>query len=666
MKLNNKGMTSIEILICFIIVAAITVSLFDVVSTYKTKQQIESYKNIVTEYKNSVTKMINDDTIKYKLSSISTPTQDSDSEKITYRVTLYFEKNLLNGSSCTGNYGMNGCSKVLEVIKYRESSDTLNSKVDAIIYPEVVNGSMRNATYALPDVGGGFDEESDKIIKDIRFSDVSFQNLVDNAMLDIAIFHHELSTYYHIRVIAPLNYYATEIEEPTPPVVDDSLAANKIVDPTNIGSNGGIDNSDSEEIFITGTDPNNYVWYSGNLWRVIGKNKDDNSLRLIADRSVYLSYSNGNNYFGSSYVKEWLNDTSVDGFLGNLRNYTNFIKTDSKWSPVAAGYGKVTATVGLLTYKEVQKVKSWLLSGNTDKWWWVLSAADTTTESMDGILLAGDASDRYGEDETLAHGVRPVVNLKPNISVASGKGTKTDPYRLVGDNDVPASGTLLNTRYSGEYVRFGTGTNNLYRIVSKELGGAKIVSDKVLYQNGTTNILSKLFVNNSSTSIAFDPLNSKYEVAYWLNHDFLNPANGYLTSSQVSMIDNGTWYFGDVDFGQMLSVDLEKVHYRLAKYTTATGTTLISKKIETKVGLLRYGELLSGHYVTDSSEYHWLLTTYKKTFIHINANDYQRPYYDTPSVPSSMIGMRPAMHLKKTVKITGGNGTKENPFTISN
>ena len=34
-KLNNKGMTSIEILICFIIVAAITVSLFDVVSTYK-------------------------------------------------------------------------------------------------------------------------------------------------------------------------------------------------------------------------------------------------------------------------------------------------------------------------------------------------------------------------------------------------------------------------------------------------------------------------------------------------------------------------------------------------------------------------------------------------------------------------------------------------------
>ena len=28
----------------------------------------------------------------------------------------------------------------------------------------------------------------------------------------------------------------------------------------------------------------------------------------------------------------WLNDTTVDGFLGNLRDYENFIKLDSKWN----------------------------------------------------------------------------------------------------------------------------------------------------------------------------------------------------------------------------------------------------------------------------------------------------------------------------------------------
>lgn len=670
-KLNNKGMTSIEILICFIIVAAITVSLFDVVSTYKTKQQVESNKSIVLKYKNSLTKIINDDVIKYKLSSISNLSQDSDEEKTTYSVTLYFEKNMLTGGGCRGNYQAIGCNKILQITKYSKSSDTLNSKVDNIVYPEIVNGSVRNSTYTLPDVGGGFVEDSDDIVKDIRFSDIRIENVIDNAVLDITIFHHELSNYYHIQVIAPTNYYdGDETEETDPPdTPDDNLAGDKVFNPDNLGGEGGIDNSDSEQTFITGVNPNNFVWYSGNLWRVVGKNKADNSIKIIADRSVYLSYSKNSQYtyFGDSHAKAWLNDTSVDGFLGNLRNYSSFIKMDSKWAPVQNNYGKVTAAVGLLTYDEVQKVKGWVIKKyDESSRWWVLTAA-TNGDSGSTLLYAG-SQEGYGSDTTDAYGIRPVINLKSNIVIASGKGTETDPYRLVGDNDTPASGTLLNTRYSGEYVRFGTGTNNLYRIVSKELGGAKIVSDKVLYENGTTNIISKLFVKTTYSSIDYNPQNSNYEVAYWLNNDFLNPANGYLTSSQVSMIDNGTWYFGTVDLGQSLSVNAEKVNYRLAKYTTPTGTTLVSNQISAKVGLLRYGELLSGHYVLDPVEYHWLLTrlAHLPNYIHINANGYQRPYYDTPTGPGANIGMRPAMHLKKTVKITGGNGTKANPFTISN
>ena len=30
-------------------------------------------------------------------------------------------------------------------------------------------------------------------------------------------------------------------------------------------------------------------------------------------------------------MEDWLNDTSVDGFLGNLRDYENFIVTDAVW-----------------------------------------------------------------------------------------------------------------------------------------------------------------------------------------------------------------------------------------------------------------------------------------------------------------------------------------------
>lgn len=207
-RINNKGMTSIEVLISFIIVAAITISLFDTVTSYKTKQQIESYKNVITEFKNSTTKLINNDIIKYKLAAVSKAGYSSDSEKATYKITLYFEKNVINKSSCTGNYGAYGCYKTLQAVKYSRSTETLNSKVDHIIYPEVANSSLRNVTYPLPDIGAGYDADSDEVIKDIRFSSISFGNIIDNAVLDIAIFHHELSTFYHVRIVAPTNYYS--------------------------------------------------------------------------------------------------------------------------------------------------------------------------------------------------------------------------------------------------------------------------------------------------------------------------------------------------------------------------------------------------------------------------------------------------------------------------
>ena len=60
-----------------------------------------------------------------------------------------------------------------------------------------------------------------------------------------------------------------------------------------------------------------------------------------------------------------------------------------------------------------------------------------------------------------ADGVRPSINLKSNVKIVDGDGTADNPYRLNGDNDINLSGTLLSSRYSGEYIRFGNDENNL-------------------------------------------------------------------------------------------------------------------------------------------------------------------------------------------------------------
>ena len=64
MKLNNKGMTAVEILVCMVLIVVITVSMYSSVSSYKNKQQIESFKEKIMTYKNLITKEINDDLIK--------------------------------------------------------------------------------------------------------------------------------------------------------------------------------------------------------------------------------------------------------------------------------------------------------------------------------------------------------------------------------------------------------------------------------------------------------------------------------------------------------------------------------------------------------------------------------------------------------------------------
>ena len=101
-----------------------------------------------------------------------------------------------------------------------------------------------------------------------------------------------------------------------------------------VGVNGAINTTDPEQTFITGENPNNYIWYSGKLWRAVSIDPSDNSVKLVTQWNISaLPYNaEGNTAFEGSYMDAWLNDTSVDGFLGNLREPEKFIKMDSTWN----------------------------------------------------------------------------------------------------------------------------------------------------------------------------------------------------------------------------------------------------------------------------------------------------------------------------------------------
>ena len=118
--------------------------------------------------------------------------------------------------------------------------------------------------------------------------------------------------------------------------------------------------------------------------------------------------------------------------------------------------------------------------------------------------------------------------------------------------------------------------------------------------------------------------------------------------------DNTTWYLGTVGSGSSYS-------YKNAKYTDASGTAITSNVAEAKVGLLRFGELMSGQFDRyGNNTFYWTLTPDSLSGVG-NVSIYGITYYLSPS---SAFGVRPSMNLKSNVQITSGTGTKNNPFTV--
>ena len=262
----------------------------------------------------------------------------------------------------------------------------------------------------------------------------------------------------------------------------------------------------------------------------------------------------------------------------------------------------VTDAVGLLnlyeyqtSYRGTDYSNGYL---NNELYWWTL-----TPYSLSYSRYMSYQGSAFYDSPSKENGVRPSINLKANVKIVDGDGTIDNPYRLNGDNDANLRGIKLSSRYSGEYVKFGKDENNLYRIVSHETDGlTKITSAVPLKKSG--NFITSAFGSNVTYS-------STNTIGAFLNGEYLT---SYLGDNNSNMIeDSTTWYLGTVGSG---------ASYRLAKYTDTNGTTTTSNVEQSKVGLIRYGELMSGQFDRyGNNTYYWTLTPYSSLLIRCVYND---------------------------------------------
>ena len=431
--------------------------------------------------------------------------------------------------------------------------------------------------------------------------------------------------------------------------------------------------NEDNTIYLSGSkaDVNyNYIWYSGKLWRITAINPDGTMKMITDDVITTISYGEDVNFYDiskkddttytGSYIYQWLNED----FLDTLYNYQNIIVEDSTWNITTSSsestklpettlinnftIGKNTP-VGLLnsyeyylSYKNTSYGSGYL---NIDYYWWLItpySSSDVWNVNSSG----------NGDYPSYTNGVRPSINLKSNIQLSGGLGTKDDPYTILGDKELPTiNTTLLNTRTIGEYVVFDedgdTSTKEIYRIVGFEGGKTKLNKNDYI-KTGTT-VLKKAF----STNTTYGSGDSDDYWDYYLNNTWYN------SLASKSMLDKGTYYIKERSSGSY------KNSLCNANNTTETTKNCVKTtniRNTSYVGLPRYGEMFAsqqGDGYNSSSDI-WLITPYSSSYVWCVVNSGIGNIND----PSYTFGTRPSIYLKSNIVITGGSGTKNNPFTI--
>lgn len=195
MKLNNKGITTVEVLICFILVVIITVSMYATISSFNERKIVEGYKEKVFDYKNLLTKDIQDDFIKIGL------------------VHAKYEKSVVGDETVhTINCDLkDGSSRTLVVKQtlakssYHTEGSTTSDDEFMILY----GPSDDMIEYPIPDLGS-YKNNYGNTVKDLEIDNVLI-NITEDDVLSIYIgfYHPDLQSKYAINIVCPIDYTST-------------------------------------------------------------------------------------------------------------------------------------------------------------------------------------------------------------------------------------------------------------------------------------------------------------------------------------------------------------------------------------------------------------------------------------------------------------------------
>lgn len=209
-KLNNKGLTAIEILVCFAIISVIVISMFNIINNYKEKKDLESYKLDITTYKNTVTKTIYDDIIKNNGvisatikqedgDTIDNPTEAYMQNTFKYEITLEYVNNkksiiVIDNKSRCFTYKRENGKKVVDQ-KNQECTPEISDNIDyenSEYYISFTDSEIVTDRFDLPK------------IYQLKYNDIKADEINGVFHIKIGLWHSDFGTKYDVlNIITP-------------------------------------------------------------------------------------------------------------------------------------------------------------------------------------------------------------------------------------------------------------------------------------------------------------------------------------------------------------------------------------------------------------------------------------------------------------------------------
>ena len=162
------------------------------------------------------------------------------------------------------------------------------------------------------------------------------------------------------------------------------------------------------------------------------------SLYKVDDEVQKVSY--GKNGFNlSDGIGNYLNDTVYNALFDeaektamatlSLYNAPYHYGADPMKTSLTATGTRITAKVGLNSVGSILSGSS-VTAKQKGVTGWLMNYNDTYPESDQRVYHASDVGTSAFGPVTNIRGVKPVIALKGNVTIASGNGTSTSPYQL--------------------------------------------------------------------------------------------------------------------------------------------------------------------------------------------------------------------------------------------